>query len=83
MRERYCSFFIKINFDLYTQREEKIRSLYSSVKLVIISGHSSELIDESECVERERDRERYREMEGQRERERERGDGGIKRARDT
>ena len=83
MREGYCSFFIKINFDLYTQREEKIRSLYSSVKLVIISGHSSELIDESECVERETERQREVQRDGGTERERERGDGGIKRARDT
>ena len=85
MREGYCSFFIKINFDLYTQREEKIRSLYSSVKLVIISGHSSELIDESECVERERERQREVQRDGgtEREREREGGDGGIKKAKDT
>lgn len=62
-------------------KHTKGRSLYSSVKLVIISGHSSELIDESECVERETERgtERWRD----RERERERGDGGIKRAKDT
>ena len=69
MREGYCSFFIKINFDLYTQREEKIRSLYSSVKLVIISGDSSELIDESECVEREVQRDGGTERERERERE--------------
>ena len=54
-------------------KHTKGRSLYSSVKLVIISGHSSELIDESECVERERQREVQRDGGTERERERERG----------